>query len=72
MVDDHVLDETGAFLLEGLNHLFQFLLAAEAGIVLQPIDGHVAHVLISNVARRIPLVGLCLPGIGHPDEFEIL
>ena len=43
VVDDDILNDTGAFLLKGVDHRVQLLLCTKARIVLQPETRIVAH-----------------------------
>ena len=62
VVDDHVHDETCALLLEGGDHVEQFLRLAECAVVVVVVHRVVAHALrLLAVAR-----------VGHPDEVEVL
>ena len=65
MVDDHIHQHTGVVAVEGSNHVAQLRLGTEAGIVLQPVNGHVAHAL----GRA---AGIHTARIGHPHHIEVL
>ena len=63
MVDDDVGDESHSLVLVGLDHRAELVLSTEGTILLEPIDGMVAHVH----AHRS-----CISRIGYPHEIEIL
>ena len=67
MVDHHVLDDTSAFVLEGLDHLLQLVLSTPAGVVVEPEAGIVAHGLSLGV-----VIVRGLTALRHPDEVEVL
>ena len=65
VVDDHVHEHASVAVVEGGDHLTQLRLGAKTGVVLQPINGHVAHALGGAV-------GIDAARIGHPHHVKIL
>ena len=67
MVDHHVFDDASTLVIEGLDHLLQFVLSSPAGVVVEPEAGIVAHGLSLAV-----VIVRGLAALGYPDEVEVL
>ena len=65
VVDYHIHQHAGVVVVEGRDHVAQLTLSTEAGIVLQPIDGHITHALTDTVYVNATRVG-------NPYHIEVL